>query len=105
MTKRGRVRIEYGDDDLRRLAWDLNFVPARWSRDVVRAYRKKVQILAAATDDRDLRAMRSLRLERLEGARAGTYSIRLNDQYRLVLDLRTEGSDRVVEVLEMVDYH
>ncbi|WP_225753168.1 type II toxin-antitoxin system RelE/ParE family toxin [Actinotalea sp. Marseille-Q4924] len=99
------MRIEYGDADLRRLACNPNFVSARWSRDLIRAYRKKVQVLAAATDDRDLRAMRSLRLERLDGARAGTYSIRLNDQYRLILDLRTEGSDRVVEILEMVDYH
>jgi proteic killer suppression protein len=99
------VRIEYGDGDLRRLACDPNFVPARWSRDLVKAYRKRIQILAAATDDRDLRALRSLRLERLEGDRAGTYSIRLNNQYRLILDLRTEGSDRVVELLELVDYH
>ncbi|WP_225755212.1 type II toxin-antitoxin system RelE/ParE family toxin [Actinotalea sp. Marseille-Q4924] len=99
------MRIEFGDEFLRRLACDPDFVPARWSREIVRAYRKKVQVLAAATDDRDLRAMRSLRLERLEGDRAGTYSIRVNSQYRLILDLRTEGSDRVVEILELVDYH
>lgn len=98
------MRVEYDDDDLRRLAEDPGFRPKRWGPDVIRAYRKKIQILHAATDERDLRALRSLRLERLSGDRAGTSSIRLNDQFRLILTFRTENG-RVVVVLELVDYH
>jgi proteic killer suppression protein len=99
------VRIEYGDEDLRRLASDADFKPKRWGRDVIMAYRKKIQILGAARDERDLRALRSLRLEQLAGNRAGTYSIRLNDQFRLILTFRTDEDGRVVVVLELVDYH
>lgn len=99
------MQIEYGDDDLRRLAEDAGFAPPRWSRDLIKVYRKKIQMLVAAMDERDIRAVRSLRLEQLDGDRAGTYSIRLNAQYRLILTFRTEGADRVVGVLEMVDYH
>lgn len=99
------MRIEYGDDDLRRLAEDPDYRPRQWGRDVIVAYRKKVQILDAAKDERDLLAMRSLRLERLTADRAGTCSIRLNDQFRLILTFHTDDDGRVAVVLELVDYH
>ncbi len=99
------MRIEYDDEDLRRLAEDPDFKPPKWGRDVVVAYRKKMQILRAAQDERDLRSMRSLRLEALSGSRTGTSSIRLNDQFRLILTFHTDEDGRVVVVLELVDYH
>lgn len=99
------MQIEYGDEDLRRLAEDPDYAPRQWSRDLVRVYRKKVQLLGAAKGERDLRQLRGLRLKDLSGKRAGTSSIRLNDQYRLVLRFRTDPAGRVVIVLELVDYH
>lgn len=97
--------IEYDDDELRRLAEDPDFRPRQWGRDVVVAYRKKIQILEVAKDERDLLAMRSLNLEKLKGDRAGQCSVRLNDQFRLILIFRTGDDGRVVVVLELVDYH
>ena len=74
-------------------------------RDVVVAFRKKVQILGHATDERDLRAMRSLNFEKLKGDRAGQHSVRLNGQFRLILSFRAADDGRVVVVLALVDYH
>lgn len=99
------MQIEYGDEDLRRLAEEPDFAPRQWSRDVIRAYRKKIQLLGAAKDERDLRQLRGLRLKELSGTRTGTSSIRLNDQYRLILRFRTDPEGRIVIVLELVDYH
>lgn len=99
------MKIEYGDEELRRLAEEADFRPKQWGRDLVVAYRKKIQVLDSATDERDLRAMRSLNLEKLKGDRAGQYSVRLNDQFRLILTFHTEDDGRVVAVLELVDYH
>lgn len=99
------MRIEYDDEDLRRLAEDADLWPRQWGRGVIVAYRKKIQLLDGAEDERDLRAMRSLNLEKLKGDRAGQYSIRLNDQFRLILTFRTEANGRVVVVIELVDYH
>lgn len=98
------MQVEYEDDDLRRLAEDASFTQKRWASDVVRAYRKKIQILLSSMDERDLRNVKSLRLEKLRGDREGQRSIRLNDQFRLILKFRTEG-DRLVIVVEIVDYH
>jgi proteic killer suppression protein len=63
------------------------------------------QLLAAAADDRDIRAMRSLRMEKLVGDRAGQYSIRLNDQFRLIFRLKTDARGKGVIIIEVVDYH
>lgn len=98
------MRVEYGDVDLRRLAEDVDYVAHGWGRDVVRAYRKTIQLIHAANDERDLYALRGLRLKQLQGDRAGQHSMRLNDQFRLIVTFKTDG-DRVAIVIELVDYH
>ena len=95
------MRIEYGVESLRRLAEEPDYRPRP---DVVRAYRRKVPLIDAADDERDLRAMRGLRFEQLSGEREGTCSIRLNDQFRLILTFKTEG-ERIAVILELVGYH
>lgn len=100
-----RVRIRFEDKILKRLAEDSSFQPKRWSSELVRAYRRKIQVLANASDERDLRALKSLRLEQLRGNRVGTSSIRLNKQFRLVIRFETDEDRRIVVVIDMVDYH
>ncbi|MDN6246656.1 MAG: type II toxin-antitoxin system RelE/ParE family toxin [Corynebacterium casei] len=99
------LRILFDDDELQRMANDPNFNSKKWSSDLVKAYRKKIQILTSATDERDLRALKSLHLEQLKGNRIGTSSIRLNKQYRLILQFKSDESGRTVIVIELVDYH
>ena len=98
------MRIKYLDEVLRRLAEEPGFAPKTWDSDVIRSYRKKIQLIRAAKDERDLYALRGLRLERLKGKRDGQSSIRLNDQLRLIVTFATDV-DRVVVILEIVDYH
>lgn len=98
------MRVEFRDEVLRRLAQEHEYTPQGWDRDVIKSYRKKVQLISAATDERDLYAMRGLRMEKLKGDRLGQTSMRLNDQFRLILTFKTEG-DRVAVLLEVVDYH
>ncbi|GAB3464225.1 type II toxin-antitoxin system RelE/ParE family toxin [Actinophytocola sediminis] len=98
------MRVEYGDEELRRLTEDADFAPRRWGRDVVKAYRKTIQLILAAQDERDLYALRGLRLEKLRGDRAGQHSMRLNDQFRLIATFKTDG-DRIAVIIELVDYH
>jgi proteic killer suppression protein len=48
--------------------------------------------------------MKSWRFEKLSGRRAGQHSIRLNDQFRLVVRLESTPLKTVV-IVEIVDYH
>jgi proteic killer suppression protein len=57
--------------------------------------------LNAAQSLRDLAAFRGNRLEALKGKRAGQYSIRINDQFRICFKWKGKGPSDV----EIVDYH
>ena len=59
--------------------------------------------LDAATNLADLAALPGNRLEALKGNRAGQFSIRINDQWRICFRW-PEGSRGPVDV-EIVDYH
>ncbi len=62
---------------------------------------RKLEWLNAARDVADLRIPPGNRLEKLTGNRAGQYSIRINDQWRLCFEWR-DGDAWGVEI---VDYH
>lgn len=99
------MRIDFEDDELRRWYDEPDFHAPRYGTDLVKAFRKKLGLIVAAATEQDLRSMKSLHFEKLVGDRAGQHSIRLNDQWRLVLRLEADGHGRVVVILEIVDYH
>jgi len=69
--------------------------------DVLRRAAMRLTQLNAATQVEDLRLPPSNRLEALRGGRAGQYSIRVNDQWRVCF--RFAGGDAFD--VEIVDYH
>ena len=72
----------------------------RW-RSIERvALRKLVQLDLAQTIE-DMRVPPGNRLERLKGDRAGQYSVRINDQWRLCFRFE---QGQALEV-EIIDYH
>ena len=64
---------------------------------------KRLEILEAATRLEDLRALPSNRLEALRGSRAGQFSIRINQQWRVCFRW-PQGANGPSEV-EIVVYH
>lgn len=98
------MEIRFADADLDRLETDARFTGG-YPPAVVKSYRKKLQAIRAASDERDIRAFRSWHLEQLHGDRKGQSSIRLNDQFRLIFVFERDECGRVVVLLEIVDYH
>ena len=70
-------------------------------RNIERVAQRKLQMLVAAVELRDLRSPPGNRLEVLSGDRAGQHSIRINDQWRVCFVWTTDGPKDV----EIVDYH
>lgn len=62
---------------------------------------RKLAMLHRAADVTDLRIPPNNRLELLRGGRAGYYSIRINDQWRLCFRFESGNAFDV----EIVDYH
>jgi proteic killer suppression protein len=87
--------------DKRAAAVFANRVVRGFPPDVLQAARRKLAILDAAETLADLRAPPGNRLEALAGDRAGQYSIRINDRWRLCFEWRDDGPHAV----EITDYH
>lgn len=97
------MKVEPLDRDLTRLEADASFemgLPPH----VVIAFRKRMQFIRVATDERDFRAMKSLHYEKLSGTRTHQHSMMLNDQFRLILELVEGTSGRRVRVVGIEDY-
>jgi len=62
---------------------------------------RKLIMLDSAVRLGDLAASPGNRLEKLSGDRAGRYSIRINDQWRICFNWKDDGPHEV----EIVDYH
>lgn len=98
------MEIEFDDESLDRLETDAGY-SAGFGDDVVKAYRKRVQQIRAATDERTFYALKSLKFEKLKGTREGQSSMRLNDQWRLIIELEGKSPTKIVRIIEIIDYH
>lgn len=70
-------------------------------RNIESVAQRKLQMLDAAVELRDLKSPPGNRLEALSGDRAGQHSIRINDQWRVCFVWADTGITNV----EIVDYH
>jgi toxin HigB-1 len=68
---------------------------------LARRARRKLLLIDAAAELEFLRVPPGNRLEKLTGDRAGQWSIRINDQYRICFVFRSGHAFQV----EIVDYH
>jgi len=96
------MEIEFDDPDLERLEAEAS--SARYAPAVVKGFRKAINFIRAAVDERDLR-LPGLNFKPLEGNRAGQHSMKLNDQWRLILEVRGEGKQKKIGIIEIADYH
>lgn len=98
------MEIEYRKADLERLETD-NSAGGAYGVAVVRAFRKVINFMRAALDERDFRNMRSLHFEKLKGDRAHQYSMRLNNQWRLIVEIKSADPKNIIVVIDIEDYH
>ena len=88
-----------GNRETERL-WNRERVPSLDPR-ILRVALRKLRQVGSAVSLEDLRVPPGNRLEALQGDRAGQYSIRINDQWRICFVWTDAGPEEV----EIVDYH
>lgn len=98
------MEIEFGNPDLDRMETDIGF-DGGFGRDLAKAFRKRIQAIRAAVDERDLYAVRGNNFEKLKGKRAHQYSMRLNEQWRLIIEIRSASPKNIIIVISVEDYH
>jgi len=98
------MEVRFQDALLDRLEIDPAY-DAGLPQPAVTAYRKRIQLIRQAPDERDFYAMKSLHFEKLKGKRVHQHSMRLNQQWRLIIEFEGVAPDKVVAVISIEDYH
>lgn len=96
--------VEFLDKELANAESGSGF-PGRYSADIRKAFLKRIQMIRAAKDERDFYAMKSLHFEKLKGDRSDERSMRLNDQWRLILKIKPGSPKAKVVICGIEDYH
>jgi len=97
------MHVRHTDRRLLRMEQDASY-DGGLGREVAKAFRRRMQFIRAAIDERAFYAMKSLHYEKLKGDRLHQRSMRLNDQWRLVLRIESTG-ERTVVIISIEDYH
>ncbi len=98
------MEVTFGTEDLDKLETDPDF-SAGYGKEIDKAYRKRIQIIRAAKDERDLYAIRGNRFEKLKGERSHQYSLRLNDKWRPIVEIEPGTPKNKIVVVGIEDYH
>jgi toxin HigB-1 len=98
------MKAHHADPDLERMETEPAYNPGS-DQGLVKAFRKRMQFIRNAPDERDFYKMRSLRFEKLKGNRSHQYSMRLNDQWRLIIEFEVLGVNKTAVIIGIEDYH
>lgn len=77
----------------------------KYPLEVVNGFFRVMAIIRNASDERDLRSFRSLNYEALQGRRSHQNSLRLNQQWRLIVERHEDKEGRLLWVIDIEDYH
>jgi toxin HigB-1 len=97
------MKVIFARSDLERLESDPEFEGS--SPALTRAFRKVMNVIRSAPDERTFYGLKSLHFEKLQGKRSHQHSMRLNDKYRLVVELERDDSGKLVKIVSIEDYH
>ena len=98
------MEINFRDPDLDKLETDPDFT-AGYGKEIDKAFRKRIQAIRAAADERDLRAVKGNRFEKLKGDRMHQHSLRLNDKMRLIVEIESSTPKNKIIVVGIENYH
>lgn len=98
------MEVVFEDNKLESL-YSVEFHKLGLPRSVVYSARRKLKYLRTIIDERDIFKMNGLRFEKLKGKLKNHYSIRLNNQYRLVFKFDRSISPNRIIVVSILDYH
>ncbi len=82
--------------DLYAVPLDLIKGKSKFSKDIIKQYKKKVIILLTIKGVIELKQHKGLNFERLKGSLKDYYSIRLNKQYRLLFKIKEGIEEEII---------
>ena len=100
--EKSRLHFRFGTKRLKELYYEEKRAQ-KYPAQVVQSFFEVMAIIAAAPDERDLYAFKSLHFEQLKGARGkrGERSIRLNREYRLIVAVEQDQAGNCMVIIRI----
>ena len=98
------MRFEFRDEGLEQVYCDPKATLGH-GLAVDKGFRKVMNRIDAAVDERDLREFKGSHYEKLKGNRSHQHSLKVTDQWRLVVERVEEGATTSLLVISVEDYH
>ena len=76
-----------------------------FSKEIIKQFKKKVQLLTVITKTEQLRQFKGLNFEFLKGDRGKKCSVRLNKQYRLIFEQTSEKEVSIILINEISKHY
>jgi toxin HigB-1 len=96
--------VRFKDDRLEKLEGDTR-CDVVYQTGIGRVFRKRMQMIRSSVDERDFYAMKSLHYEKLKGNREHQHSMKLNDQWRLIVEIAEGKPNKIIWIVGIEDYH
>jgi proteic killer suppression protein len=98
------MEVRFDDRRLLRMALEIDY-DGGFSHQLAAGFRDLVQFITDARDERELYAWKALHFERLKGRRRHPRSMRLNKQFRLIVEIEVRPGGNLIAVKSIEDYH
>ena len=76
-----------------------------FGKDIIKQFKRKIEILMSIKNITQLKEFKSLSFEFLKGNRKGECSIRLNQQYRLIFEIKNKDELEIIMVHEISKHY
>jgi len=98
------MEVEFRDSKLALIETD-RAAETKLPLSVITSARRKLVMIRAAPDERTMRNWKSLHYEQMSGNRQGERSIRLNDQWRMMLDIDGKHNPPKAIIREITNHY
>ena len=97
------MHAEHADKELARIETDPAYIGAL-GQPLARSFRKVMNVIRNVPNEASLNRMFSLHCEKLKGARQHQRSLRLNDQWRLIIEIEKREGGNCLIIRGIEDY-
>ena len=73
--------------------------------EIIEKFFSVMELITAITNTEQLKQFSGLRFAALKGDRKGQHSLRLNDQFRLIVEATVDSDGQLLLIIEIADYH
>lgn len=101
------MEIIFRNDNLKDLyinAFTSKFAK-QYSQWIIKNYVKCITLLWSLPNSNEIKKFKWLSFEKLNKYKDGDYSIRINNQYRIIFNILKDNNIEIIEITDLTDYH